>query len=251
MGQIIQAANQTEVMTARVEISDWCRSDMFWWKTSLPVFSHRSALMDPDRRAGPFAVVAHKDAAGGSVKSFGRGVGMTIYPNTWTVLQWGDKINKGYKTAGGKSLDSILSAWELLGPLLVVCTAPNQVRNKQVVVMVDNEGSVRMYGKGWTTKCQICNTILVAINEIAVALNAEVFVNKITRCSDDQSKAADALSKMKLKYFRNLMPEANAAPQRIPLALYKWIQDPKEDRFLGLKILTEMSKNTLLLGYNV
>ena len=92
MSQIIQAANQTEVMTARVEISDWCRSDMFWWKTSLPVFSNRSALMDPDRRAGPFA----------PVKSFGRGVSMKIYPKTWTVLQWGDKINKGFKTVNGR-----------------------------------------------------------------------------------------------------------------------------------------------------
>ena len=42
-----------------------------------------------------------------------------------------------------------MSAWELLGPLLVVCTAPEKVRNKQVVAMVDNEGSVRMYNKGW------------------------------------------------------------------------------------------------------
>ena len=223
----------------------------FWWKTALPVYSHRTSLTDPDRKPGPSAVRAHTDAAGGSVKSFGRGVGMTIYPNTWTFVQWGNMINKGFKTADGKSLDSMLSAWELLGPLLVVCTAPDKVRNKQVVVMVDNEGSVRMYTKGWTTKCQLCNTIIVAINEIAVALNADVFVEKITRCSNDEAKAADALSKMKLEYFRKMMPQANHGPQRVPVALTKWIHDPKPDRFLGLKILTEMSRETLLLGYNV
>jgi hypothetical protein len=250
MGQIILAANQTDNMKARVSISDWCRSDFFWWKTCLPALSYRSELFDPDRRPNPSAMKAHTDAAGGTMKSFGRGVGMAIFPNTWTFVQWGKKINEGAKSDNNKKLDSLMSAWELLGPLLVVCTAPDKVRNKQIVAMVDNEGSVRMYNKGWTTKCQLCNTLLVAINEVALALNTDLFVEKIRRCSDDQATAADALSKMDLKTFRTMMPEANAGPQKVPLALRRWIQDPIPDRFLGLKILTEMSRNTLLLGYN-
>lgn len=144
-----------------------------------------------------------------------------------------------------------MSAWELLGPLLTVCTAPNRVRNKQVVVKVDNEGSVRMFSKGWTTKCQLCNTILVAINEVATALNVDLFVEKIRRCSNVQAKAADALSKTDFGLFRRLMPEANPGPNHVPGALTKWIEHPRPDRFLGLKILTEMSTSTLLLGYNV
>jgi hypothetical protein len=251
MGQIIQAANQTDVMTARVSVTDWCRSDFFWWKTALPVFSHRSALVDPDRKPSPSAILAHTDAAGGSARSFGKGVGMAIYPYIWTFVQWGIKINRGAKMANGKCLDSLLSAWELLGPLLVVCAAPDKVRNRQVEVMVDNEGSVRMFAKGWTTKCQLCNTIMVAINEIAVALNTDVFVTKIRRCSNEQAKAADALSKFDLKSFREMMPMANPGPQGVPSALTKWIADPQPDRFLGLKILTEMSRNTKLLGFNI
>ena len=212
MGQIIIAANQTTNMSARVAVSDWCRSDMFWWKNALPVFSYRSELIDPDRKPGPLAVMSHTDAAGGSAKSFGRGVGMTIYPDIWTVVLWGKRINLGFKGLDGKGLDSLMSAWELLGPLLTVCVAPDRVRNKQVVVKVDNEGSVRMYSKGWTTKCQLCNTILVAINEVATALNVDLFVEKIKRCSNDQAKAADALSKMDLGLFRRIMPALNPGP---------------------------------------
>ena len=251
MGQIIIAANQTDEMEARVSISDWCRSDCFWWKTHLPVCSHRSELTDPDRRPNVNALVAHTDAAGGSTKSFGKGVGMAIFPNTWTFVQWGNKINRGDLGEGNKNLNSRMSAWELLGPFLVVCAAPNTVRNKQVVVMVDNEGSVRMYNKGWTTKCQICNTLLMAINEVAIALNTDLFVNKITRCSDSQATAADALSKMDLKTFRQMMPLASPGPLKVPNALTMWIKDPQPDRFLGLKILTEMSRYTAVLGYNV
>ena len=251
MGQIIIAANQTENMEARVSISDWCRSDCFWWKSHLPVFSHRSALTDPDRRPNLSALIAHTDAAGGTTRSFGRGVGMTIFPSIWTFMQWSYKINSGAPGDGNKNLDSRMSAWELVGPLLVVCTAPDKVRNKQVVAMVDNEGSVRMYNKGWTAKCQLCNTLLVAINEVAVALNTDLFVEKITRCSNNQATAADALSKMDLKTFRQMMPEASPGPLKVPVALTMWIKDPQPDRFLGLKILTEMSRSTSLLGYNV
>ena len=117
--------------------------------------------------------------------------------------------------------------------------------------MVDNEGSVRMYNKGWTAKCQLCNTLLVAINEVAIALNTDLFVEKITRCSNNQATAADALSKMDLKTFRQMMPEASPGPLKVQVALTMWIKDPQPDRFLGLKILTEMSRSTSLLGYNV
>ena len=250
LGQIIMAANQTEKMTAVVAVSDWCRSDFFWWKNALPVYSYRSPLIDPDRKPGPLAVVSHTDAAGGSLRSFGKGVGMTIFPDIWTFVMWGKKINGEGITSDGKGYENLMSAWELLGPLLTVSAAPDRVRNKQVAVMVDNEGSVRMHKKGWTTKCQLCNTILVALDEVAVGLNVDLFIEKIRRCSNNEAKAADALSKADFRFFRKMMPKARPGPVRIPIALSKWIQDPKPDRFLGVKILTEMSRSTNILGFN-
>ena len=117
--------------------------------------------------------------------------------------------------------------------------------------MVDNEGAVRMYGKGWTTKCQLCNTILAAINEVAIGLHVDLFIEKIRRYSNGKAEAADALSKSDFSLFREKMPEANPGPERVPVALTKWIQNPLPDRFLGLKILVEMSEKNLILGYNV
>ena len=251
LSQIIIAANQTDNMDAIVGVTDWCRSDFFWWKQALPVYSYRSSLIDPDRRAGPMAILSHTDAAGGSLRSFGKGVGMIISPDIWTFVMWGKKINGEGITADGKGYENLMSAWELLGPLLTVCSAPDRIRNKQVVTMVDNEGAVRMYQKGWTTKCQLCNTIIRAINEIAVGLNVDLFVEKIRRCSNKEAKAADALSKSDFRFFRKLIPNARPGPEKIPVALSKWISDPKPDRFLGLKILTEMSVRTQILGYNI
>ena len=47
------------------------------------------------------------------------------------------------------------------------------------------------------------------------------------------------------------MPAANQGPNHVPSALTRWIEYPVPDRFLGLKILTEMAMSTALLGFNV
>ena len=95
------------------------------------------------------------------------------------------------------------------------------------------------------------NTILSAMNEVAIGLNVDIFLEKIRRCSNEQAEAADALSKADFVTFRKNMPRANPGPHRVPYALLKWIQNPQPDRFLGLKILAEMARNTLVLGFNV
>ena len=69
LGQIILAANQTTDLAALVKASEWCKSDMFWWKVVLPVHSRRTALPDPDRKPGPMALRSHTAAAGGSVRT--------------------------------------------------------------------------------------------------------------------------------------------------------------------------------------
>ena len=85
-----------------------------------------------------------------------------------------------------------------------------------------------------------CYTIVMAIHEVAVALN----------CSNVEAVIADALSKADFKRFYELMPNRKLNPARIPVALLEWINDPREDTKLGKKILQEMAKSTMVLGYN-
>ena len=103
-----------------VEVDDWCRSDLLYFSLVLPVYSHRSQIQDPDRKADSWAVKKHSDAAGGRTESLWRGVGVTIFPNIWTYVPWGKRINEGWTAYDGKNLSHKLSAWELLGPLLTL-----------------------------------------------------------------------------------------------------------------------------------
>ena len=114
---------------------------------------------------------------------------------------------------------------------------------------MDNSGSVMMFKKGYSTKCNLCCTLLVAINEVARAIGCEVDIRKIRRCSNDGAKAADHLSKSALSAFKATIPEANPVPDVVPQALLSWLTDPVPDRFLGRKIVQEMGKSFSLIEH--
>ena len=121
--------------------------------------------------------------------------------------------------------------------------------HKQVEIFVDNDGSVRMWNKGWTTKCDLCNTILLAIHQISAALDIEVFVSGIARCSTFEADAADALSKCDLERFWRLAPGAEVVPREVPGALLRWLENPVPDRRLGHRILKQLAKKWAVLSY--
>ena len=81
---------------------------------------------------------------------------------------------------------------------------------------MDNAGSVKMWEKGWSTVCDLCNTLLVAIHQLSVALDCELFISDIGRCSNREARAADALSKCDIPRFLENMPEANTDPKEVP-----------------------------------
>ena len=80
MSQIILDANQTRDLSVIVVLSEWWKSDMFWWKSVLPVFSYRTALTDPDRKPTPDALISLTYAAGGSYKSWRKRCGDDHFP---------------------------------------------------------------------------------------------------------------------------------------------------------------------------
>ena len=104
-----------------------------------------------------------------------------------------------------------------------------------------------MYRKGWSTVCDLCNTLLVAIHQVSTALAYELFITDIGRCSNVQAIAADALSKCDMPRFLKNMPLANMIPEEVPGALLKWIENPVPDRKLGQKIIEELSEKYVLI----
>lgn len=254
LAHLLVAANKfTEQgdMENIVVLDNWCREDLYWFVIMLPIYSQRTELKDPDRKPDHWTVKSYSDAAGGSAISPGRGVGSTIFPNMWSFIPWGKRINLGWRAYDRKKLSHKMSAWELVGPLLTLVMGGNTLSGKQLVVYVDNEGSVLMYKKGWSTVCDLCNTLLLAIHQVSTALTCELFVCSITRCSTAGARAADALSKSDKRRFWQFMPEANREPEAVPEALRKWIDKPVPSRSLGKDILSELKGKYDLLDIDL
>ena len=118
---------------------------------------------------------------------------------------------------------------------------PERLMGGQLIIWVDNSGSVLMFKKGYSTKCNLCCTLITAIHELSVFLRCEGEPMKNRQCSDSGSKAADHLSKNFFNDFHQLVPGARQVPEAIPERLIEWIMDPVPDRLLGKKILNVMS----------
>ena len=93
----------------------------------------------------------------------------------------------------------------------------------------------------------LCTTLALAISEVAVSINCQLEIRKVTQCSTVGAEAADAVSKGDFVRFRRLKPQSNLNPGKVPQALVDWVNDPQEDRRLGDRILQEMgvAKNTM------
>ena len=122
-----------------------------------------------------------------------------------------------------------LLALELVG-LLVVVAAADQLRNRRLVIWVDNTGSVAIWRKGYSNKWKL-SSMLVSV--VVAGLGCRVEVRKITRCSDVGSQLVDHLSKGNFGECRRLAQRTGwplgVELARLPVALVRWIDKPCPD----------------------
>ena len=111
---------------------------------------------------------------------------------------------------------------------------------RTLVVQVDNQGTVSVYGKGRSSKCRYSTTIARATFEVAKGLGMEVRVCKIRRCSDKGSILADALSKGRVREFRVTNPDFRLLS--VPSSILDWVSKPVVDYTLGRRILCDMRR---------
>ena len=233
LGFIISAANSSMDKSELVHQSPHLRDQCRWWVIHLQAAAFQSPIVRPVQEISPLALKGWSDAAGGSLTKVGQGVGGVVPPNLWVYIPWPAFINNNKPNTDGVKFARKPTCLELCGPLIMLCGAPSMYRNTELVVYVDNQGSVDIWRKGFSTSCFYSYTIVKAINDVARGLNAKVHIQKITRCSDAGSLAADALSKANFKMFKELMPTHNVEMCRVPRSFLHWLRDPVVTMDLG------------------
>ena len=252
---LIKANSFSTDPKALVPVDAELKQQAWFWLTALQVCSGRTRIPDPDRRLPAWTVDIFTDAAGGSWRTVGQGVG-AVGPGFWVILPWGRAINAGRPTDDGRRLDRILSALELVGPLLALCSAAALLKGRPLRFHVDNAGSVFIFKKGYSTSCRYSTVIVAAIASVAAALGCEVELVKITRCSNVGATLADALSKGAIGKFWELakMEDEFSLPLEasvVPGPLVRWVSNPKPDFALGHEILRELAQSHGILGYSL
>ena len=246
LGLILGQANSQMDRNQVVIIPDSTREQCYWWMVNLQAAAHRSTIMGVLGGQSPVAGEGWTDAAGGSYHKVGHGLGGVMGQN-WFYLPWPKWINMNQCNSKGVKFSRKLTCLEMLGPLVLVSTFPDVIRNTQVVVYVDNQGACDIYRKGYSTSCLYSYTVAKALWEVSQALNCTVLVKKIRRCSDKGSLAADALSKASFTTFYNLVPRRKVEPGRVPRSVLRWLEDPRDDLKLGESLLRELASTTMIL----
>jgi len=235
-----------------VAITRQARQQLEFWIQLLLTCSGRTSIPFPYYGPPAWALNAYTDAAGGSSENPASGTA-GVMGSWWYWLPWPKRIQHGSLKHEGKKVGRKLSALELIGPLVIIAANFAACRYRQVVVWVDNAGSVAIWQKGYSNQCSLCTTIVKATSQLAAAAGCELFIKKITRRSDDGSKIADSLSK---GLFTQARIEActrgtalDTEPGKIPTRLIQWIDHPVCDDQLANRILHELSQSHRLLRY--
>ena len=109
-----------------------------------------------------------------------------------------------------------------LSLVAVVAAGVGLLRNRRLIIWVDNAGSVAIWRKGYSNRCMLCTTLVAAIAAVAAAVGCMVELRKVARCSDVGSRLADHLSKGNFGECRQLARQCGwplaVEPARLPVA---------------------------------
>ena len=254
VNHIVKANSASEDRAAMIPINQGMKRQLSFWYSMLQVCAGRGSIPNPDISLPPWAIDVFTDSAGGSTSSLGHGAGV-VCDNWWAYLPWSKAINLGKPCSSGRSLARVMSALELVGPLLAVSSGYSFCKNNAIRIWVDNAGSVFIWKKGYSSSCHLSTTLVKAIAQVAAGLGCTVDLVKITRCSTPLADMADALSKGAFSRFWVLARSTESVslplePGWVPPALLQWISYPKSDEELGHKILSQLALRTKILGYN-
>ena len=241
ISELLKINSQFEDGNEMVLLSKRVKSQLKWWIPMVRLAGRGLPIPKPYDACPVDALEADSDAAGGSKKP-GAGCGI-IFGKAWTQVFWPEIVNSEAKCLCGAKYKHQLSLLELVGHLLHVSVFPEEVMNRVIRTNIDNAGTVVNAKKGRSLKCQLTDSLVRAINHIAVALNARAYVEKVERCSTREAKAADALSKSDFKKFKELCPDAESLPRPIPKTVRYWIANPTPDNDLGRKVCLELRAN--------
>ena len=243
-----------------VKIGREAISQVLWWLRTVSAYSLGSPIPHL-KHFFPWhsAVFIYTDAAGGCSGDLRRGMGGCVWsglsgPRKYFALPWPKNIRLDWRNSYGVRMGKKLTMLESTAVTTAIACFGHLLKNKAVVVMTDNIGVVWSHKKG-SSRDLYTHTISKACDFLCQKMNINLRVEKVRRCSDQASIAADLLSKGHLHEAINTMGSVDHNIPYIPRTIVQWLDNPIPSRVLGRAIIEELivknSWSTLPLDFEL
>ena len=123
---------------ARVKVTDPAREQLKWWSMFLPLCGRSMPIPSGYDLCPPWAKEGDSDAAGGSMETAGKGMGVVV-GKKWTYFPWPKLINSNaIAPCCGKRWRCKLTFLELNGHMARVCGFPEDCLDSTICTNIDN-----------------------------------------------------------------------------------------------------------------
>ena len=228
-----------------IRISSEAKKQAKWWWMVISASVHPSKIPFPQHVHHAGALELFSDAAGGGHMEGCHGMGGVLWnidERRYTVWPWPELIRYSLHNSLGHCFAHKLTFLEGCASLFLLLSVSDVVPNMPVRLFVDNAGSVWAFRKGHS-KDLYTYTVVKAIYSVARALNVDLEIIKVRRCSVPGAVVADLLSKGKVPEGLDMMGGNTVADMGfISRVFLKFLEDPVPDRALGFKIVEEMAQ---------
>jgi hypothetical protein len=245
---LIRTQSITQQLWQIITLTPEFKNQLSWWLLVLRLIEDGLSIPSTPGRESPppLSVVADSNAAGGSMGSRDKGIGI-VCGTGWFRISWPHLLNSDtVAPCCGVQWKHKMSFLELVGHMLHLVCFPAEVSNTSAVTRIDNVGSCYMWKRGYDLKCTTTDTLLRASAVVAGGLNCNAYVKHVAHCSSLGPILADHLSKNEIGQFDRKFPvglgshDHEALCRRTSRVFLRWLRNPTNSETLGFDILREM-----------
>ena len=158
-----------------------------------------------------------------------------VCQNMWDMGKVGSFLDKD-----GKNLGSKTTSLEFTGILIPFLLYPEELRNKHVVVQVDNLGCYYAWENGYAKEDDTASILVRTLVLVAAKLSCVVYLVHLPRESSWESRLADRLSREKTTKSAESDLLKGFEKRKIPRSFKEWMRHPTEDWQLPIRVVSEI-----------
>jgi hypothetical protein len=189
------------------------------------------------------------DAAGGAGGEDWIGVasiGLRDEKSFWFLCrgEWPPSVAT-YVDEKGAALSQKMTTLELVGLFLPILSVPDLVRNRNVILGVDNLGVVFAWENGYAKGDLMASVLIRALGVVAAYLECRIFVHHVPRLTTLASVMADSLTRASTasaEVWSAMVGTASFAP---PQPVWAWLSEPSLNWDLGLELVEYLKEKEL------